>query len=378
LAIGLYIHVPFCIKKCSYCDFVSYPYEAGLAASYVHALGKEMALHAEGMTAQQRTVRSVYLGGGTPTVLSGEQIASIMEGCRRHFNFTGDVEVTVECNPGTVDLAKLKIIKEAGVNRLSMGVQAYQQKMLSRLGRIHTWKQVVEAVSRCREAGFENLSLDLMFGIPGQTMAHWKETLKRVLELSPQHISAYNLKIEPDTPLHRDITSGYLVPCDEGLEVEMYWYTIDFLTGHGFNHYEISNFALPCREAQHNLLYWHNEEYLGLGPAAHSMLGNSRFSNVENVESYIRRLNNNSPVITEKRVLTWEEQVSETVFLALRLTGGIDLKAFEQRFGGSLFDIFRQQIGKLVRLGLLEKNDNNLKITKKGLPLANEVFLEFV
>ena len=378
MAIGLYIHVPFCLQKCNYCDFISYPYDVDLAASYVYALEKEMALHIVNMRSDHRTVKSIYLGGGTPTVLTGEHLTAILDYCRSYFTLTDDAEITVECNPGTVDSAKMVEIRKAGVNRVSIGVQAYQQKMLSRLGRIHNWREVVEAARSCKEAGFDNLNFDLMFGIPGQSQKNWRETLDRVIELTPQHVSAYNLKIEPDTPLHRDVVSGYLVSCDEELELEMYWYAIDFLTGHGFTHYEISNFAQPGREARHNLIYWNNEEYLGLGPAAHSMMNSHRFSNLESVELYINRLNKNESVIHKLNSLTREEQISETVFLGLRLISGLDLTAFEQRYGKSFSELFGDKIKKLTAQGLIENEENRLRLTAKGLPLANEVFAEFI
>ncbi|MHB9094880.1 MAG: radical SAM family heme chaperone HemW [Eubacteriales bacterium] len=378
MAIGIYIHVPFCLKKCNYCDFVSYPYDADLAASYVYALEKEMSYQLVNMGSEHREVKSIYLGGGTPTVLTGEQLAAILENCRKSYQVADDAEITVECNPGTVNPDKLGRIRKAGANRVSIGVQAYQQELLARLGRIHNWQEVESAVRHSRQAGFDNVSLDLIFGIPGQSMRQWRDTLDRVLALSPQHISAYNLKIEPDTPLHRDVCSGYLIPCDEELELEMYWYVIGFLTGNGFVHYEISNFARPGREARHNLIYWRNEEYLGFGPAAHSMLEGRRFSNVEKVELYINRLNRNESGIQNQQYLSREERISETVFLGLRLIEGLDLDAFKQSYGQSIFEIFAVQLKRLSSLGLVKIEDNRLKLTEKGLPLANEVFAEFI
>jgi len=349
-----------------------------LAASYVSALEKEMARHIVNIKDENRVVNSVYLGGGTPTVLSGEQLVRILDTCRRLFRLAGDAEITVECNPGTVDLKKLSMIREAGANRVSIGVQAYQQKLLTRLGRIHRWQEVVEAVDCCRRAGIENLNLDLIFGIPGQTMEHWRETMEMVLGLSPEHISAYNLKIELNTPLHREVDSGYLAPCDEELELLMYWYTVKTLTGAGFKHYEISNFARPGYPARHNLVYWQNGEYLGLGPAAHSMIDGYRFSNVESVELYISKLGQGEPVIHELHRLTRDEQISETVFLGLRLLDGLNLDSFAGRFGETLPQIYGKQVEKLIHCGLLELADNKLKLTEKGIPLANEVFAEFV
>jgi len=378
MAIGLYIHVPFCIKKCNYCDFISYPYDADLAASYVSALGREMALYAADMTPEERMVRSIFLGGGTPTALWGDQLVEIIENCRKHFTVADDAEITVECNPGTADFRKLAEVRQAGVNRLSIGVQAHQQKLLDLLGRIHGWKQVEETVDSSRQAGFDNISLDLIFGIPGQSMSNWQNTLQNILALSPEHVSAYNLKIEVDTPLYRDVASGYLLPCDEELELKMFWYGIDYLTGNGFKHYEISNFALSGLEARHNLIYWHNEEYLGLGPAAHSMFRGQRFSNEENVELYIQKLYNNRSVVREEQQLSMGEQISETIFLGLRLIDGLNLNVFEQRFGEPLEYFFGAELRKLSNLGLIEIKEKNLKLTGKGLPVANEVFAEFI
>lgn len=378
MPIGLYIHVPFCIKKCNYCDFVSYPYHEGLAVSYVSALDKEMGLHMASLHPEHREVKSIYLGGGTPSTLPGELLRTIVDNCRQHFTVTDDAEITVECNPCTVDFVKFNELRKSGVNRISMGVQAYQQELLSRLGRTHSWREVVAAARNCRQAGFDNISFDLIFGIPGQAMKNWRETLERIVELDPVHISAYNLKIEPDTPLHRDVAAGYLVPCDEDLELEMFWHAINYLTGNGFIHYEISNFARPGRAARHNLIYWLNGEYLGLGPAAHSMLNGQRFSNERSVELYINKLKKGEFPVAATHRLSRDEEVSETVFLGLRLIRGLDINAFEERFGQSLPDIYGIQVKKLVGLGLVELKAGYLRLTEKGLPIANEVFAEFV
>lgn len=378
MPIGLYIHVPFCIKKCNYCDFVSYPHEVELAGAYVQALEKEMFFHASRMTKQQRILKSVYIGGGTPSCLSGDLLSIILKNCRKHFRFSPDAEITVECNPGTVDTEKFYELGNSGVNRISMGVQAYQSHMLSILGRVHNWQDVVKAVKSCREAGINNLSLDLIFGIPGQTMGDWRESLSNIIALAPEHISAYNLKIEADTPLHREVASGRLIPCDEDLEVEMFRYAIEFLYNNGYKHYEISNFAQPGRESRHNLTYWLNEDYLGLGPAAHSMINGSRFSNLESVELYIRRLKNWDSVIDATSRLTREEHISETVFLRLRLMEGLDMEQFEHRYGLNFGEYYSKQLEKLTGLGLVEINGKNLRLTESGLFLANEVFAEFI
>ncbi len=378
MSVGIYIHVPFCLRKCNYCDFISYPFDAGLAASYVYALEKEMKLYAGNMPGEQRDVRTVFLGGGTPSLLSGEQLALILDNCRRYFRVRDDAEITVECNPGTVTKDKFALMRGAGVNRISLGVQAYQPGLLALLGRTHSFMEVAEAVKACRSAGIENISCDLIYGIPGQTGADWKETLDRVLDLSPVHISAYCLKVEHGTPMYKDVASGRVTPCDEDTELEMYQYVIGFLADRGFKHYEISNFALPGMEARHNLIYWLNEEYLGLGPAAHSMLDRHRFSNEPCVASYIKKLGKNEPVIEEKKSLSIKEQISETIFLGLRLLDGLDTRAFIRRYGCSVADIFAPQLKKLTDLGLIKIAENRIRLTEKGLPLANEVFMEFI
>lgn len=378
MSIGFYIHVPFCIRKCSYCDFVSYSHDAVTAASYVYALEQEMAGYAEKFTGDQKKLKSIFIGGGTPTCLSSEQLVSIVEACGRYFTIENFAEITVECNPGTVDSGKFLKLRQAGVNRISIGVQSYQQRLLSFLGRIHDWNQVTQAIRDCRESGIENLNLDLIFGIPGQTIDDWKKSLRRLVDLEPEHISAYNLKIEDGTPLQRAVQEGRIAPCDEELELEMYLYCMDYLIANGYEHYEISNFARPGYQSRHNLTYWRNEEYLGIGPAAHSWLHGRRFSNTENVEVYITRLRNGESVVDSELNLTKEEEISETVFLGLRLLEGLDLKRFQQRYGVSLTELFPQQIRKLKELGLVELGPERLKLTSKGLPLANEVFAEFI
>lgn len=378
MPIGLYIHVPFCLKKCNYCDFVSYPYDAGSAASYVCALKKEMALYVAKLPPEHKTLRSIYIGGGTPTVLPAHLMTEILAAVRANFTWPGDIEVTVEANPGTVDESKLCALRGAGVNRLSLGAQAVQERLLSLLGRRHGWRQVDGAVMTARRAGIDNISIDLIYGIPGQIMKDWQETLEHAAALGVEHISAYNLKIEPDTPLCRDVTAGYTVPCDEDLEVEMLYYTIDRLSEHGYRHYEISNYARPGREAGHNLTYWQNEEYLGLGPAAHSYIDGVRFANTPDLHRYQAMLAQGRTPVSEEEVLTPRERLAEAIFLGLRLTDGVDLRQFAGKYGEDPEVSFRESLDKLLRLGLIHVSDHRLRLARKGLPLANEVFAEFV
>jgi oxygen-independent coproporphyrinogen-3 oxidase len=378
MPIGLYIHIPFCLKKCNYCDFVSYPYDAGSAASYVYALKKEMALYAAKLPPEHKTLRSIYIGGGTPTVLPAHLMTEILTAVRSNYAWPGDIEVTVEVNPGTVDGAKLSALRGAGVNRLSLGAQAVQERLLTLLGRRHGWRQVDGAVMAARRVGIDNISIDLIYGIPGQSMKDWQETLEHAAALGVEHISAYNLKIEPDTPLCRDVTAGYTVPCDEDLEVEMLYYAIDRLSEHGYRHYEISNYARPGREAGHNLIYWQNEEYLGLGPAAHSYIDGVRFANTPDLHRYQALLARGRTPVSEEAALTPRERLAEAIFLGLRLTDGVDLRHITGKYGEDPEVSFRESLDKLLKLGLIHVSDHRLRLTRKGLPLANEVFAEFV
>lgn len=378
MPIGLYIHVPFCLKKCNYCDFVSYPYDAGTAASYVYALKKEMAYYAAKLTEEQKTLRSIYVGGGTPTTLPAGLLAEIFRHVRASFTWPAGIEVTIEANPGTVDEAKLTALRESGMNRLSIGAQAAQERLLSILGRRHGWRQVDDAVGAARRARFANISIDLIYGIPGQKLRDWQETLKHAVALGVEHISAYNLKIEPDTPLHRDVTAGYKVPCDEDVEVEMLYYTVDYLGKQGYRHYEISNFARPGCEARHNLIYWQNEEYLGLGPAAHSYIDGVRFANRTNLGHYQADLDTDRAPVAEEDRVTARGRLAEAMFLGLRLMDGVDLRRFAQKYGEDPLVSFRESLDKLQKLGLVCLSDHRLRLTRKGLPLANEVFAEFV
>lgn len=378
MPIGLYIHVPFCLKKCNYCDFVSYPYDADLAASYIYALKKEMALSAAKLSAERKTMQSIYVGGGTPTTLPAALLAEIFAAVRANFTWPAGIEVTVEANPGTVDEDRLIALREAGVNRISFGAQAAQERLLTLLGRRHNWQQVGAAVTAARRAGFDNISIDLIYGIPGQRTVDWQDTLKHTIALGIEHISAYNLKIEPGAPLYRDVAAGCTAPCNEDLEVEMLYYTVDYLREQGYRQYEISNFARPGRESGHNLIYWQNEEYLGLGPAAHSYLNGIRFANRAELHQYLADLACGIAPVAEEEQLTSRDRLAEAMFLGLRLMEGVDLRQLAGKYGADPEVLYRKSLDKLQRLGLICILDHRARLTRKGLPLANEVFAEFV
>ncbi|MBE3585516.1 MAG: radical SAM family heme chaperone HemW [Thermoanaerobacter sp.] len=378
MAISLYIHVPFCLRKCRYCDFVSYVYDPEAARRYRVALLREMALYHEHLSPQERVLKTIFIGGGTPTCLPQGELVAILEGCRRYFHWSSGVEVTVEANPGTVDLSGLKALYAAGVNRLSLGVQACSEHLLKLLGRVHSFSQAVEAVRLARRAGFDNLNLDLIFALPGQSLADWRKCLEEILVLEPEHISAYALQLEEGTPLARAVASGSIPCCDEETELAMYREVINFLAGRGYEHYEISNFARPGYRCRHNLSYWQYEPYLGLGPAAHSCLRGERFYNTSSLEEYRATLSSGKLPVAGREKLSLPLMMSETVFLALRLREGLDLEKFRARFGKDIEEVFGDQIRKLKEAGLLEVCSGHLRLTPRGLPLANLVFQEFV
>lgn len=378
MAIGLYIHVPFCVKKCLYCDFTSYPFDPEAAEVYLKALSREIRLYGADLSDEERKVSSLFIGGGTPTCLSAARLKHILEDLRSVFIFLPGCEVTVEANPGTVDLVSLRELLGAGVNRLSFGIQSFQDNLLIALGRIHSAVEAMDAVRLARIAGFENLNLDFIFGIPGQTAGDWQETLNRAVELAPEHIAVYGLQLEEGTPLERAVARGEIKACSEELELSMYERAMDFLKAHGYIHYEISNFTRPGRQSVHNLGTWLNRPYLGLGPAAHSSFRGERFSNAPSVKRYFDRLSRGEYPIQARESVSVETAMSETLFLGLRLINGVDLNLFRQRFGRRAEEVYRNELARLGEAGLVEQTGGFLRLTGRGLPVANAVFREFV
>lgn len=378
MALGLYVHVPFCLKKCLYCSFTSYPVNRVLTETYLKALAQEIKMYGLALSDTERTVSSLFIGGGTPSCLSVAGLKAVIEDLKSSFILLPECEITVEVNPGTIDEVYLSGLLEAGVNRLSIGIQALQDHLLEVLGRVHQAEQAPAAVRLARKAGFRNLNLDFIFGIPGQTSADWLETLGGALALAPEHIAIYGLQIEEGTPLERAVARGQIAPCPEELELSMYRAAIDSLTGHGYEHYEISNFARPGRQCSHNLVYWLNRPYLGLGPAAHSLLRGERFSNETSIERYSEKLCREEYPLETREKLPLETEMAETMFLGLRLIKGIDLNMFYRRFGRRAEDIYRKEIAGLLKDRLVEFAGECLRLTVKGLPLANRVFREFV
>ncbi len=378
MPLGLYVHVPFCLQKCNYCDFVSYPYVQSDVRDYLAALGREIELASGRLPPEEKEVETIYFGGGTPTCLSAEELAFILKSCRHYFCVLPGAEISIEANPGTVDREKLAALRQAGVNRLSIGVQACQQRLLDLLGRVHTYEQVKDAARTAREAGFQNVGVDLLFGLPEQTEKDWVECLAQVLILYPEHVSTYSLQLEENTPLWRDVQAGKRKPGDEETELAMFERAIAILTARGYVHYEISNFSAPGCQCRHNLRYWHNLPYLGFGPAAHSFYADCRYSNEISLKKYVRRLGAGELPVAEREKLTRETMMAETVFLGLRLIQGLDLNVFAGRFGQTVEEVFPEQLSRLLRLNLIEINGRFLRLTRQGLPVANQVFAEFV
>lgn len=372
---GLYIHVPFCRRKCAYCAFVSYPYRREEADCYLDGLLQEIKMLS---TVVDRNFSTLYIGGGTPTCLPVGHLEKIVVSCIDNFTFATDAEITVEANPDTVTPDLLQTLLCIGVNRLSIGIQACRSEDLATLGRIHTFSRAQNAVFAARTVGFDNINVDLIFGLPGQSTGEWLKCLKCVLALKPEHISAYGLEVEQGTPLAGKITSGDLHLPGEEEQVEMYFAAIDLLAGFGYQHYEISNFARPGRCCKHNLNYWQNGEYLGLGPAAHSYLDGIRRWNLKSVTEYTSRLREGLLPAAGQEKISRPLEMAETMFLGLRLTKGVSSEEFKNRFGLSPTKLYKDKIKRLTRDGLLEQEGIHLKLTPRGLVLANQVFREFL
>jgi oxygen-independent coproporphyrinogen III oxidase len=362
----LYIHIPFCVKKCIYCDFFSVSYDESTVKAYVDALCKELFFkkHPGG------SLRTVYFGGGTPTLLPAASCNILFGYLRDNFPLSPDAEITVEANPGTIDESKIETLLSLGVNRLSVGVQSFNDNELATLGRIHSSDEALKSIASIKKAGLKNFSIDLMYGIPGQTTESWRESLTKAVELSPTHISAYELTPEESTPLSLLITSGKIRMLNEELILSMYNLAIDCLAGYGYEHYEISNFALPGYQCKHNLNYWNRGEYTGLGAGAHSFDKGIRSKNIANIKSYVENLKKGKFPETESAALLPEEISKESIFLGLRKTEGINIRHAQEQ-GLSLLDAS----GELIDEGYLKVTGDYLILTRKGIVVSNTIIV---
>ena len=389
---SLYFHIPFCTHRCAYCDFNTYAGQETLIPFYVNALIREIEFTSNRLTdvsGNHTPVHTIFFGGGTPSLLTPEQFDSIFKAIRSNFTLTEDAEITIEANPGTVSYEQLLALRGIGINRISYGVQSANTEELRMLERAHDFFDVIEAVASSRRAGFKNLNLDLIYGLPEQTLSTWQTTVMRILDLHPEHISAYALTLEHGTPFGRWASKGLLSLPDPDLAAEMYEWLSDILEAGGYFQYEISNWSRPNRECRHNLQYWRGLPYLAFGAGAHGYANGYRYSNVLRIKTYIDRITNSqftnysfplSPATVNHHEQTLQDDMSEFMMTGLRLTSeGIHEDEFRTRFGNSMCDEYGKEIEDLLKLGLIEyQAGENIKLTKRGRLLGNQVFMRFV
>lgn len=379
---GIYVHIPFCVKKCAYCDFLSAPSDDKTIRAYVEAVIKE--IYATKGTAD---VPTIFIGGGTPSILDAAYIQSILQAIYEKFDVESDAEITIECNPGTISLAKLLTYKESGINRISFGLQSTDDKELKSIGRIHTYDQFNKSYEMARRAGFDNINIDLIAALPDQTIASWENTVRKVIDLQPEHISAYSLILEEGTQLYDVIEKERKqgidrVPCEEN-EREMYYLTNELLEKAGYHHYEISNYAKKGFECQHNLSYWSPDNYIGFGIGAASYVNDVRYKNIDDIDEYLMHLSdpNNidlSKIRMDVSQLTKENKMEEFMFLGLRRTNGISKNEFYKRFGVSYDTIYGKVTKKFLEQELLIHVDDRIFLSKRGIDVSNSVMCEFL
>lgn len=385
--VGIYVHIPFCKQKCKYCDFKSYVGKENKIESYIKWLTYEIKEIGEGNRLDYENnlddlvvIDTIYIGGGTPSFIESKYIKNIMDTIKENYTLADNVEVTIEVNPGTVTEEKLLDYKNAGINRLSIGLQSCKIELLEELGRIHNYEEFENTYKLARKIGFENINVDLMIGLPNQIIKDIKDSLNKIIKLEPEHISVYSLIVEEETPIFKEIQNETLkLPSDE-LERKMYWYVKDELEKSGYAHYEISNFAKTGFESKHNMNCWKQQEYIGVGAAAHSYTNGVRFSNVDTIEEYISNYEKGKE---EDNLIFHEKQnkqsmMKEYMMLGLRKIEGIKIQDFKNKFAENPIFSYRKELEKLVNEELIEIDGDVIKLTKKGLDLANLVWEEFV
>lgn len=370
---ALYIHIPFCARKCNYCDFNSMVSDTKIIDRYLHALEKELDI-----LQGQYIFKTVYIGGGTPSALNESQLEKLLSRIIRYIPASEIREYTVEINPGTLTKDKVVLLKEYGVNRISLGVQSFQQHQLKLLGRIHSGNDAREAFKLLRTNGFQNINIDLIFGCPEQTFDDWEKDIRTAVELNPEHLSTYALTYEEGTPLANDLKHEVVHKLEEFVELEMYKMAIGYLTRNRYNHYEISNFAKDGYECSHNLVYWENKGYIGIGVGAYSFLHGMRTANEKDMSKYIHGMQENTNIKSFGECLPQDQLASETVIMSLRLRRGISNTDFYERFGYTIEDQFGDQINRLRTHGLVAYEGERLKLTEKGLFVADTIMTEFL
>lgn len=371
----MYFHIPFCVRKCRYCDFLSAPGEEPVKEEYMKALLAETAGSA--VSYGDYRVTSVFIGGGTPSVISARWLEELMETVRNRYTLDEHAEISIEVNPGTASREWLRRMRKAGINRLSIGLQSAHDEELALLGRIHTWRQFEEIYGAARAAGFDNVNVDVMSALPGQTPEKNKETLEKILSLQnpPEHISAYSLILEEGTPFYDEYQAGRLQMPDEDADRLMYQDTQKILSGRGYHRYEISNYALEGYECRHNCGYWQRKNYVGFGIGAASLVENGRFQNGRDMRRY---LENPMRCREERRLLSTQEQMEEFMFLGLRMTEGVSRAEFGRLFGLSVEEVYGDVVERNLREGLLKVLAGRLALTERGLDLSNYVMAQFL
>ena len=367
--IGIYIHIPFCKKKCDYCDFISYCNKENLIDEYIEKLKEEIKVE---LDKKEYSIKTIYIGGGTPSLVDSKYIVDILNLIKEKYTLE-NTEITIEVNPGTITESKLIDYKNVGINRLSIGLQETNNELLKEIGRIHTYEEFLETYNLARKVGFTNINVDLMIGLPNQSIANIKDSLNKIIELNPEHISVYSLILEEGTKIYKKYENKEIELPDEELERNMYWYVKNTLENNGYIHYEISNFCKEGYESKHNISCWNQEEYIGFGVNAHSYMDGIRYSNTESIEEYTNKANK---IVHEKQTL--EDMRKEYMLLGLRKIQGISVQEFKNKFGENPIFLFRNELSKLVEEDLLEVDGDNIRLTNKGLDLANQVWQEFI
>ena len=375
--LGIYIHMPFCKRKCYYCDFISFENKQNEIGQYCKAVIKEIQHESKNI---KESVSTIYVGGGTPSFVDANYVKQIIEVVKSNYYIQKNAEITVEINPGTVNEEKLKKYKEAGVNRLSIGLQSTKNQLLKQIGRIHTFEEFLFSYNLAKKIGFQNINVDLMLGLPNQTLEDLEDSLKQIIKIAPEHISLYSLIVEKNTQIEKMINNGEIILPEEELERNMYWKTKEILEKNNYKHYEISNYAKEGYESKHNSNCWKQKEYLGFGVAAHSYYQNKRYCNIKSIEEYCKNIEDNN--IRNNRITceiqTNEEKRKEYMLLGLRMIDGINIQEFKNKFIDNPIYVFHKELEKLVKENLIEIDLNQIKLTNKGLDLANLVWEEFV
>lgn len=389
--LGLYVHIPFCVKKCKYCDFNSYKMDIDSKKRYIEDLKIEMELYSNKLYKDNKyknkeccslnkndKITSIFVGGGTPSILTSDEIREVFISIKEMFDIDENAEITIECNPGTLTLEKLKTMKEIGINRLSIGLQAIQEKHLNFIGRIHTYEEFEKNYKDALSVGFKNINIDLMYSLPNQTLCDWKETLEKVVHLNPTHISAYSLILEEGTELYNMYESNKFELIDENVDIEMYEYTINYLKSKGYNQYEISNYSKEGYNCEHNILYWECEHYIGIGAGASGYINENRYNNVESLEDYHLSLVKREKPIQENEILSEKDMIEEKLFMGLRMNKGIKFEDFKKKFGIDFREKYNKQIEMLLARKLINQSFEGIQLTQKGREISNSVFIEFM